>query len=67
MKCAVLKSLRSWAVCGPESVWGPCEGGGRAGTVGHPGCLVEKIAFEPAGFGPQTLQSPPRRQQAEEA
>lgn len=29
--------------------------------VKHADCLVVETVFEPAGFGPKTLQSPPRQ------
>ena len=38
---------------------------GQKGEVGaeqgveHPDCLVEQTVFQPYGFGPETLQSPP--------
>lgn len=42
-------------------------GRGRADKVGSPHGLVNKTVFKPAGPGLETLQSPTRRQQAEEA
>ena len=56
-------------VCGPQSVSGRGqrgEWGQSREKVEHPDCLVEKTVFEPTGFALETLQSPPRRQQAEE-
>ena len=47
------------------SGWGQ-RGQSREG-VEHPDCLVEETVLEPAGSGSETPQSPPRRQQVEEA
>lgn len=62
MSTAVLRLVRTWAESGAQSQrWGPGVedwGQSREG-VEHPDCLVEEIVFEPAGFGPETLQSPP--------
>lgn len=68
-------------VCGPESMvgarewvlgqsrgeWGQSrrQWGQSRESVEHPDCLVEKTVFESSGFGPETLQHPPRWQQAE--
>lgn len=61
-----------WDECvSGQSLW-PRVSGGRGEweqsreRFEHPDCLVGQTVFASASFGPESLQSPPRQQQAEE-